>query len=68
MLYGRETNPSRTVEAIMSGKTGERCEVSGEYKCATHDSNRIPLAKGNIFPPCPMGGGHGTTWQLVRKI
>jgi hypothetical protein len=52
----------------MSGRTGERCEVSGEYKCATHDGNRIPLAKGNVFPRCSVSGGHGPTWQLVRKI
>lgn len=52
----------------MSGRTGETCQVSGEYKCTTHDSNRIPLAEGNKFPPCSLGGGHSTTWILVRRI
>lgn len=51
----------------MSGKTGENCSESGVYKCNTHPSNTIPLAKGNKFPPCSLGGGHATNWILVRK-
>jgi hypothetical protein len=54
----------------MSGRTGETCQVSGEYKCNSHEANRIPLAVGNRFPPCSHGGGggHATTWTLVRRI
>ena len=48
--------------------TGEKCTESGEYRCSMHDSNRIPLAKGNTFPPCSMNGGHSATWILVRRI
>jgi len=51
----------------MQGRTGETCRVSGVYRCMTHTSNTIPLAIGNIFPPCSTGGGHGTTWVLVQK-
>lgn len=50
-----------------SGKTGEKCQQSGVYRCHTHTSNTIPLSKGETFPPCTIGGGHGTTWRLVRK-
>jgi hypothetical protein len=52
----------------MSGTTGGTCQTSGEYKCSTHPAQRIPLAKGNRFPPCPNGGGHSATWILVREI
>lgn len=51
----------------MTGKTGEKCEVSGVYKCSAHPHNEIPIAKGNTFPPCSLGGGHSATWILVRK-
>jgi len=51
----------------MSGSTGEKCEVSGVYKCSTHPSNTIPLAKGNKFPPCSLGSGHKANWILVRR-
>ncbi len=49
----------------MSGTTGQACQVSGVYYCMSHPSNTIPLAKGNIFPPCSHG--HGTTWILKYK-
>ena len=52
---------------IMSGKTGEICQQSGVYQCSSHASNTIPLSKGERFPPCSVGGGHGTTWILIRK-
>jgi len=51
----------------MTGTTGQKCQLSGIYKCRTHPTNTIPLAKGNIFPPCSRNGGHGTTWVLVQK-
>ncbi|MBS1778628.1 MAG: hypothetical protein JST70_04845 [Bacteroidetes bacterium] len=51
----------------MTGHTGETCQVSGVYKCSMHPSNTIPLAKGNKFPPCPMGSGHGATWILIQR-
>lgn len=50
---------------LTSGKTGEKCKQSGVYKCRIHPSNTIPLSKDETFPPCSMGGGHGTTWDLV---
>lgn len=46
--------------------TGNKCPESGVYKCQTHPSQTIPLAKGNIAPPC-ASTGHGTTWVLVHK-
>lgn len=51
----------------MSGRTGEKCQESGVYRCVTHSTNEIPLAKGNTFPPCSRDGGHSTTWTLVRR-
>jgi hypothetical protein len=50
----------------MNGKTGERCQVSGIYKCQTHPTNTIPLAKNNVFPPCSQGSGHSTIWVFVQ--
>ncbi len=49
--------------------TGQTCQTSGVYKCKTHSSNKIPLSKGETFPPCShgSGGGHGTTWILIYK-
>ncbi|HEX2203525.1 MAG TPA: hypothetical protein VHG91_09520 [Longimicrobium sp.] len=49
----------------MSGKTGEKCQKSGVYRCATHSDNTIPLSVGEKFPPCSRNGGHGTTWTFV---
>jgi hypothetical protein len=51
----------------VSGRTGEKCRVSGVYKCTTHPTNTIPLARGNTFPPCSRGKRHGATWKLVRR-
>jgi hypothetical protein len=52
----------------MTGRTGEKCSVSGVYRCITHHSQDIPLSKGETFPPCKGDGrGHSTTWILVRK-
>lgn len=51
----------------MSGTTGQTCQVSGIYKCTQHPSNTIPLAKGNTFPPCPLGRGHAATWILIQR-
>lgn len=50
----------------MSGSTGQKCQQSGVYRCSTHSTSEIPLSKGETFPPCPLGGRHGTTWVLVR--
>lgn len=50
------------------GKTGEKCQQSGVYRCNMHSSYEIPLSKGETFPPCNSGGGsHAATWVLVRK-
>jgi hypothetical protein len=48
----------------MNGRTGQICKVSGVYRCESHSRNTIPLAKGNVFPPCSHGG-HATTWIFV---
>lgn len=50
----------------MNGRTGEKCQESAIYRCSTHTTNKIPLAKGNTFPPCPHGGGHSATWIFVQ--
>lgn len=51
----------------MSGRTGEICQLSGVYKCSMHPNNTIPLARGNKFPPCSLGGGHSVTWVLIYR-
>jgi len=70
-MAGVEGSAARDMEAsymsTTSGRTGEQCQVSGVYKCSSHGGNEIPLAKGNTFPPCSLGGGHGTVWVLVRR-
>lgn len=55
------------VAVAVKGKTGEVCPESGIYQCQTHQSNTIPLSRGERFPPCSWGGGHGTTWVLVKR-
>jgi len=52
----------------MTGYTGEKCPQSGNWQCTSHPSQVIPLAKGNTFPPCPNGGGHGATWRLIKAL
>ena len=47
------------------GRTGEKCQLSGVYKCTTHPNNTISLSKGETFPPCSRGGGHRATCRLV---
>ena len=52
---------------LLANLQGQKCQVSGVYRCTTHTSNTIPLAVGTIFPPCSLGTGHGTTWVLVYR-
>jgi hypothetical protein len=52
---------------LTSGKTGEKCLQSGIYVCSTHSKNKIPLSKGETFPPCSDGGSHGANWILTVK-
>jgi hypothetical protein len=59
------SNVARTSE--IQGRTGEKCKVSGVYKCKTHSANTAPIAEHNVFPPCSWSGGHATTWILVRR-
>ncbi len=51
----------------MRGRTGEKCQQSGVYKCSKHPGNEIPLSKGETFPPCSWESGHSAIWILVRK-
>lgn len=50
--------------------TGEICQQSGVYQCSTHPTQKIPLSKGEKFPPCNTPGrpAHGATWVLVTKL
>jgi hypothetical protein len=43
--------------------TGEKCILSGIYKCATC-SNTIPVLQGAKFPQCAMEGGKEVLWTL----
>lgn len=60
------------------GRTGEECEVSGRYDFdgyldGTHhpeprpEEKRIPLAKGNTFPPV-RSSGRSCYWRLIERI
>ncbi len=52
--------------ASITGHTGQACQVSGVYSPNCTDAYTIPLAKGNIFPPCK--GVHGAvTWTLIEE-
>lgn len=57
----------QTVTKMTTGRTGETCSESGVYYCSTHPDNTIPLSKGEKFPPCSRGAGHGATWILKYK-
>jgi len=52
--------------ATSQGRTGEKCQISGVYRCGMHSGNTIPLSKGETFPPCSLSHGHSTIWILVR--
>jgi YjzC-like protein len=56
-------------------KTGEKAPVSGVYRFVRHTDGtthatpaeqRIPLSKGETFPPCRSGDGKGAIWTLER--
>jgi hypothetical protein len=49
----------------MTGSTGQSCQQSGVYASQCHPNQRIPLSKGERFPPC---SGHAATWTLVEKL
>lgn len=59
-------------------RTGEKCEVSGRYDFDGYldgtsfpeprgEEKRIPLAKGDTFPPI-RSSGKGCYWRLVERI
>ncbi|MDP9437471.1 MAG: hypothetical protein M3P49_01785, partial [Actinomycetota bacterium] len=49
------------------GRTGETCEVSGEYHCQSHPSTTISLGIGQQFPLC-SATNHATTWAKEYTI
>jgi hypothetical protein len=50
-------------------QTGKICPVSGVYHNMTHShtpgQDKIPLSKGETFPPC-RGCPVAVTWKLVE--
>jgi len=48
----------------MGYESGQKCYVSGVYKC-TNCGNTIPLSKGETFTPCSCGDAN---WVLDRKV
>lgn len=52
----------------MIGKTGQKCQFSGEYYCINHPFNEIYLNKGEVFPACQLNDNHETTWVIKREI
>ena len=70
MSYGTQT--------AVRGKTGQQCEVSGRYDFdgytdgtrtpAPHpQESRIPLSRGEIFPPI-RSSGKACWWLLKERI
>ena len=55
---------------INKQSTGEICKQSGVYKCSTHPTQEIPLAKGETFPPCNTieRPSHGAKWILIKEL
>lgn len=60
------------------GRTGQKCEVSGEYRFDGYvdgtnypppraEEMREPIARGNTFPPI-RSSNKGCYWLLVRRI
>jgi hypothetical protein len=49
------------------GRTGEKCQVSGEYHCQSHPSTTISLGIGQQFPLC-SATNHATTWAKDYTI
>jgi hypothetical protein len=47
----------------MGYESGQKCYVSGVYKC-TNCGKTIPLSKGETFTPCSCGDAN---WVLDRK-
>ena len=48
-----------------TGKTGETCQESGNYRSDCADRTSIPLARGNTFPPC-RNCTRSVTWTLYQ--
>ena len=48
-----------------TGKTGERCVESGNYRSDCADRTSIPLAINNVFPP-DRACGRAVTWTLYQ--
>lgn len=50
------------------GRTGETCQISGEYKpligCSKKGCPTITMKKGRTFPPC-SGCHEAITWILL---
>ncbi|HEX6914436.1 MAG TPA: hypothetical protein VF145_04305 [Chitinophagaceae bacterium] len=53
---------------MTTGKTGERCEVSGIYRCFGHNGVRVTVWEGEIFPRCTEDHAHEAIWILVKKV
>lgn len=52
-----------------TGTTGSVCQVSGPYKCNSHTTTVLFVAKGAKFPACPQANsasGHNATWSMAR--
>jgi len=50
-----------------TGKTGEKCVESGNYRASCADRTTIPIAIGNTFPPdgkCRQA----VTWTLYQVV
>ncbi|MDD4556611.1 MAG: hypothetical protein PHE89_04720 [Alphaproteobacteria bacterium] len=48
----------------MTGKTGEKCPISGIWEVVGNPSTTAPIAINNVFPPYK---GKAVTWKLIQK-
>jgi hypothetical protein len=56
-----------STDVVSGGGSGAVCQASGPYKCNGHTEVVVVFKRGDRFPPCPMNGGHSTTWSIVRE-
>ena len=51
-------------------KTGERCQISGTYRCqvcgAAGRETLRDFVAGQVIPMCDAGTGKDATWRLMR--
>ncbi len=48
----------------VTGRTGQKCKISGIYEVVARVTTTAPIAKGNTFPPYR---NEAVTWKLIQE-